>query len=451
MRQAPVDFDPIAYINEPRWRHSSLGLERITMLLDMLGNPQDDFASVHVAGTNGKGSTCAFLSSVLRACGQRTGLFTSPFLERFEERIQVDGCMVSMRDLTSSTLQVKDAAEEVERVLGEHPTEFELMCAVAFVHFASSGCDVAVVECGLGGRLDATNVVSPVLSVITRIGLDHTDVLGGTLAKIAFEKAGIVKRGVPVVSFPQDAEAARVIEERCLELGSPLFVSDFSELLVRGNDASERGHAALSDMARGFSYRGVSYETQLLAAYQPRNAAVAIDAATVLAARHPELGVDELAIRRGIASARWPGRFEVVSTQPLVIVDGAHNPDGAAALALSVEELLDGDGQAATLVIGVLADKDVPNIVAPMLPYASRFVVYAPDNPRALPAEDLAAEVRRQAQAVGREVCVQVASSAAQAIRCAVKEEGPEGFVVAFGTLYSIGSMKRELATRPWE
>ncbi len=455
-------FDPVAYINEPRWRHSSLGLERIGLLLKELGDPQGRFLSVHVAGTNGKGSTCAYLSSILRKAGLRTGLFTSPYIEHFEERIQVDGRMVSRPDLLQATLEVRDAAAKVEQALGEHPTEFELMCAVAFVHFAETACDVVVVECGLGGRLDATNVVTPALCAIARIGMDHTDVLGGTLAKVAFEKAGIVKRGVPTVSWPQEPEAMDVIRRRCEEEGSRLAVSDFAQLAV---DPLVPGAAR-----REFSYRGVAYTTGLLASYQPMNAALAIDAAHALGDACPQLGVTGDAIGEGVAAALWPGRFEAVGRSPLVVVDGAHNPQGAEALASSLDELLAardaagkacddaaaaGGGAAArrlpTLVAGVLADKDVGNIVAPMLPYAARFVVYAPDNPRALPAEALAEEVRRQAHAAGRDVRVDVAPSAAQALRRAVSEEGPEGFVVAFGTLYSIGSMKRALATRPSE
>lgn len=432
-------FDPVAYINEPRWRHSSLGLERITLLLEKLGRPQDAFLSVHVAGTNGKGSTSAYLSSILRASNLRTGLFTSPFIERFEERIQVDGEVIPAEELLDATLAVRDAADEVEQEMGEHPTEFELMCAVAFVHFARRGCDVAVVECGLGGRLDATNVVSPAVCVVTRIGMDHTDVLGDTLSAIAAEKAGIIKEGVPVVSWPQQDEAASVIRERCNDMGCELVESDFSRLEVAPL-------GSLSDR-RSLDYRGIRYETKLLGAYQPTNAAVAIDAARVLSARRPEFGITQDAIARGVADAVWPGRFEVVATSPLVVVDGAHNPQGAEALAESMRELVDvRPGRRPTLVVGVLADKDYPAIVAPMLPYARRIVAYTPDNPRALDASALAREAASQAEKAGMDVEVAVAESAGEAMSLAVEKEGPEGMVVAFGTLYSIGAVKQALA-----
>lgn len=432
-------FDPVAYINEPRWRHSSLGLDRITLLLEKLGRPQDRFLAVHVAGTNGKGSTSAYLSSILRASNLRTGLFTSPYIERFEERIQVDGEVIPADELLDATLAVKEAADEVEREAGEHPTEFELMCAVAFVHFARCGCDVAVVECGLGGRLDATNVVSPAVCVVTRIGMDHTDVLGDTLSAIAAEKAGIIKKGVPVVSWPQQGEAAAVIRGRCSDMGCELVECDFSRLRV---DSLESVSGP-----RTFEYEERAYATGLLGAYQPTNAAVAIDAARVLAARRPGLGITQDAIRKGVADAVWPGRFEAVATSPLVVVDGAHNPQGAEALAESLRELLDvRPGALPTLVVGVLADKDYPAIVAPMLPYAGRLVAYTPDNPRALDASALAREVASQAQQAGMDVEVAVAESAAEAVSLAVEKEGPEGMVVAFGTLYSIGAIKQALA-----
>lgn len=457
-------FDPVAYINEPRWRHSSLGLERISLLLRKLGDPQRDFRVVHVAGTNGKGSTCAFLDAILRAAGLTVGLFTSPYIERFEERIRVNGADIAPDALLAATMLVRDAAAEVECATGEHPTEFELMFAVACVHFARAGCDIAVIEVGLGGRLDATNVVAPELAVITRIGLDHTDILGDTLASIAREKAGIIKEGVSVVTYPQEEDALQVIEERCACLGCPLAIADFAELTVGGIDAQTG--------MRRFSYRGHAFETRLLALYQPENAAVAIDAAQVL-------GMSPEVVRAGIASATWPGRFEVLGHRPLVIVDGSHNPQGAEALASSLQDLMEdtsvpkgaathpsgerasegalsaaegvcldgivpqqpaqpGDGHV-TLVMGVLADKDYPQMIASLLPLAKRFVVYAPDNPRALAADALAEEIVRQSP----EMPVLLADSAAGAVGLALQNEGPEGVVAAFGTLYSIGEVKR--------
>ena len=228
-----MPFDAIEYINTPRWLTSRLGLERIRELLDRLGRPQDRLKFVHVAGTNGKGSTCAFTASILAEAGFKTGLFTSPYVETFHERIRVNGYNISDEDLTAATLRVRECAEAMEAEGGEHPTEFELMTAVALVHFAHVGCDIVVLEVGLGGRLDSTNVIAaPEVAAIVSIALDHTNLLGNTLAEIAHEKAGIVKAGSTVVSWPQEPSAMEVVEDVARRVGDKLVVPDFSMLSV---------------------------------------------------------------------------------------------------------------------------------------------------------------------------------------------------------------------------
>ena len=230
-----MSFAPIAYINEPRWQESRLGLDRIRELLDRLGRPQDRLRFVHVAGTNGKGSTCAYLAAILQTAGLRTGLFTSPYLVAFEERIRVDGVNISLEELTEATLLVKEQAEAMAAETGDHPTEFELMTAVALVQFARRECDIVVLEVGLGGRLDSTNVIdAPEATVVARIGLDHTKLLGSTLAAIAREKAGIVKPGAPVVSWPQEPEAMAEVKRRAAECGCTVATPDFAALEVGG-------------------------------------------------------------------------------------------------------------------------------------------------------------------------------------------------------------------------
>ena len=228
-----MPFDAIEYINTPRWLTSRLGLERIRELLDRLGRPQDRLKFVHVAGTNGKGSTCAFTASILAEAGFKTGLFTSPYVETFHERIRVNGRNISDEDLTAATLRVRECAEAMEAEGGEHPTEFELMTAVALVHFAHVGCDIVVLEVGLGGRLDSTNVIAaPEVAAIVSIALDHTNLLGNTLAEIAHEKAGIVKAGSTVVSWPQEPSAMEVVEDAARRVDDQLVVPDFSLLSV---------------------------------------------------------------------------------------------------------------------------------------------------------------------------------------------------------------------------
>ena len=270
-------FDPVAWINTPRWQASRLGLSRMVDLLERLGRPQDELRFVHVAGTNGKGSVCAYVASVLQAAGYKVGLFTSPFILCFEERIRVNGENITGEELARAVAAVRPAAEAAEAACGDHPTEFELMAAVAFEHFRAVGCDIVVLEVGLGGRLDATNVIeAPEASVICRIGLDHTDLLGDTLAAIAGEKAGIVKARAPVVSWPQESEAMAVIEAVAAERGCELFVPDFGDLSVE-----PLAGAAL----RRFSWKGRGFETRLLGSYQPFNAALALTAVDVLRGR----------------------------------------------------------------------------------------------------------------------------------------------------------------------
>ena len=257
-----MPFDAIEYINTPRWLTSRLGLERIRELLNRLGRPQDRLKFVHVAGTNGKGSTCAFTASILAEAGFKTGLFTSPYVETFHERIRVNGRNISDEDLAAATLRVRECAEAMEAEGGEHPTEFELMTAVALVHFAHVGCDIVVLEVGLGGRLDSTNViVAPEVAAIVSIALDHTNLLGNTLAEIAHEKAGIVKKGSTVVSWPQEPSAMEVVEDAARRVGDKLVVPDFSllsvgkvtrgaALLTRGTALEHEGHAPCSDSPR---------------------------------------------------------------------------------------------------------------------------------------------------------------------------------------------------------
>lgn len=427
-------FDPVAWINTPRWQASRLGLSRMVDLLERLGRPQDELRFVHVAGTNGKGSVCAYLASMLQSAGYKVGLFTSPFILCFEERIRVNGENIRAEELARAVEAVRPAAEAVEADTGDHPTEFELMAAVAFEHFRAVGCDIVVLEVGLGGRLDATNVIdASEVSVICRIGLDHTDLLGDTVAAIAGEKAGIVKAGAPVVSWPQESEAMAVIEAVAAERGCELSVPDFADLNVE-----VLAGAAL----RRFSYRGRPYDTRLLGSYQPYNAALALTAADVLRRRGWDIPED--AAFAGIAAARWPGRFEVVGTSPLAIVDGGHNPQGAEALAASLADLLGEEGRGSVdFALGVLADKDYRAMVRAVAPWARSFSVYAPRSPRALAAEELAACVREIMVEEGRAdaVPVRACAEAAEALRAARAAAGPEGCAVAFGTLYAIADL----------
>lgn len=451
-----MTFDPIAYINEPRWQESRLGLDRIRELLELLGRPQDRLRFVHVAGTNGKGSVCAYLASTMRAAGYRTGLFTSPFIDTFEERIRVDGCNITDDELRDVTLTVRECAETMAGRTGDHPTEFELMTAVAIEHFARRACDVVILEVGLGGRLDSTNVIdAPEVAVIARIGLDHTKLLGNTLADIATEKAGIVKHGAPVVSWPQDPEAMTVIEETARERGATLVVPDFDQLTAgkvdwgvsAGGVASEGGNVPMRMFSLG-RYGGL--KTRLLGSYQPQNAALAVEAVEVL--RHRGWVIDDDAVRTGIVQAEWPGRFEIVENdpgKPLIVADGGHNPQGTRALAESLDDVF--PGRKPVFIIGVLEDKDYPSMLETILPLGTGFVTVEPDNPRALPADKLARAIRWTGQdLLGCTACARpyVARTMADAVQMAREFAGPQGIVCCFGSLYLLAALKQALGAR---
>ena len=437
-------LDPVAYINTPRWQESRYGLERTYALLAKLGNPHEHLKFVHVAGTNGKGSTCAYLAGILQAAGYKVGLFTSPYIERFEERIRVNGQNISEDDLMAVTLDVRDAADAVEVERGEHPTEFELMTGVAFAHFARSGCDIVVCEVGLGGELDSTNVIPrPEVSAICRLGLDHTALLGDTIDQIAQAKAGIIKQGCPVVTYPQPPEALAVIEAKANAMDAPLSVADFGLLEI--GDVST-GIADNVPM-RAFSFGSFGpLRTRLLASYQPYNAAMALEVVRVL--RAGGWGIPDKAVREGVEACTWPGRFEVVRTNPVVIVDGGHNPQGAEALASSLASVF--PGRKAVFAIGLLADKDYPAMLRTLVPYGSAFVCMQPNNPRALAAEDLAQAVREAladtegAQAAA-DALVEVQPDYDAALPHAIELAGPDGMVVASGSLYQVGDVKRVL------
>lgn len=476
-----TSIDPVAWINTPRWQASRLGLDRMVALLEELGRPQDDLRFVHVAGTNGKGSTCAYLASILQAAGYRVGLFTSPFIECFEERIRVNGVNITTEELSRAVAVVRPCAEAVEKRTGDHPTEFELMAAVAFEHFRSSGCDVVVLEVGLGGRLDATNVIeASEVSVIARIGLDHTDLLGDTLTAVAGEKAGIIKPGVPVVSWPQDEEAMAVIQRVCAEHACALMTPDFVSLHVEplewgkreevsggvdevakpmqavdesfsptmhespslaSNEASALSTAPLG--LRRFSYQGAEFMTRLLGSYQPANAALALETARVLVERGWDIPAD--AQFAGVAAAQWPGRFEVVASDPLTIIDGGHNPQGAQALAASLADALGEEGLGSvTFVMGVLADKDYGAMATAVAPWARRVVTYTPESPRALPGGELAAYLQEACELEATATSAP-AEAMAQA-RALVASEAGAGVVVAFGTLYAISGLRNGLS-----
>ncbi len=366
--------EALEYIHGISWTFCKPGLERISELCGKLGNPQNSLRFIHIAGTNGKGSTASMLSEVLRAAGYKVGLYTSPYIYRFNERMRVDG-----RDIPDAALaEITEYVRPIADAMADRPTEFELITAIAFEYFRREGCDVVVLEAGMGGRLDSTNIIRyPLLSVITGIALDHTAYLGDTVEKIAAEKAGIIKDGAPILYGGEDVAAEAVIAAAASERGSDFYKPDYSRLSVSHSDLS----------GTVFDYkekRGL--KIKLLGSYQPRNASLVTEACDLLCRRG--LSISEDALRGGLARAEWRARFEIIHTGPTVIFDGAHNPQGIDAAADSVKRYF-GDKKIVVLT-GVLRDKDYRYIAKRLSEISERAFTITPDNPRALTAEEYA-------------------------------------------------------------
>ncbi len=367
--------ETLDYIHSVTWKGSRPGLERITELLEKLNNPQDGLKFIHIAGTNGKGSTSAMLESVLRAVGYRTGLFVSPYIKHFNERICVSGKPISNEDLAAVTSLVRPFAD----AMADAPTEFELITAIGLVHFLREKCDVVVLETGMGGRLDSTNVIkTPLCSVITGIAMDHTAFLGDTVEKIAVEKAGIIKDGCPVVWGGHDKAARAVIESHAAAHGSRFIAAEDTPMTVR----EMTFNGTLADYGEHAGVR-----IPLLGTYQPQNLATVLSVLDAL--RADGMDISERAVYAGLATVRWRGRFEKLCDTPLIFSDGAHNPEGIAAAAKGIAHYF--EGRRVALISGVMADKDYTDMVRTLAPLTERVFTLTPDNPRSLPATEYAA------------------------------------------------------------
>ena len=467
--------EAIDYINAHTWSQWKLGLSRTEELLRLLGAPQKELRFVHVAGSNGKGSTCAMVERILREAGYVTGFYPSPYIEDFRERIQVCGEYITEEALCRITARVKELADSME----DHPTQFELITAIGMVYFAEKKCDLVVLEVGLGGIYDSTNVIdAPEVAVITNIGLEHTEYLGNTLGEIASNKCGIIKTGADVVCYENVPEVMEVVRRVCAEKGCPLHIARYGRILpieksLEGqvfrflsekSDAQEQDETRFAGEqpgpegcgAEALVESGVTRRTDseiasmeplrlgLLGEYQLHNAATALTIVEALRGRGWKIGQE--AVSRGLARVQWPARFEVLSRHPLFILDGGHNPQCAQALAESLGEYLPAyppaHEQKAVFLMGMLADKDYRAVIDIISPFAAGFVCLTPDSPRALTAAELAAELRN------RGFRAQPCQSAPEGIEAAFRmAEGTDGIgkspaVVAFGSLYMAGDVR---------
>jgi dihydrofolate synthase/folylpolyglutamate synthase len=402
-----------------------LGLATIRRMLAGLGNPHRCYKTIHIAGTNGKGSVASSLASVLLCSGFRVGLYTSPHLVRFNERIQVNGEPITDDDIVRLYRRVRKALPG-----GREPTFFEFTTAMAFDEFARRRVDWAVIETGMGGRMDATNVITPELAIITNISLEHREYLGATIPAIAFEKAGIVKHRRPVVTGIRQASAFTVLQEAAQEKSAPVY--------RLGRDFSFRRRGT-----GGFAYRGIHHvwpdmATGLQGDYQLGNAALVLAACELLQKRAPRLSLESM--RTGLLATRWPGRLEIVSEKPLVMLDGAHNLDAAKQLARHLRTYF--KGRDVTLVVGILDDKPYAAMLKLLLPLAARAILTQAKINRALPAEKI--------QTVAKTLVsdVRIIRDVGEALHYAVRTAGPESLTLVAGSLYVVGEAKAALEKR---
>ncbi len=423
--------DTIDYLFALQKQGIKLALSNSVTLMALMGDPHRKFRSVHVAGTNGKGSTSSFIASMLQAAGYRVGLYTSPHLVSFTERIRINNAPITEARVVELAGRVRDVARSV-KCRGDTavfiPTFFEVATAMAFTCFAEEGVDFAVIEVGMGGRLDSTNVITPLVSVITNIELEHTEFLGTTLTQIAGEKAGIIKQGIPVVTGATQPEVIKVIERKCAAQKAAVYrlLRDFMpiSLVVRNEQV--------------FDYRGIrsSYEKiriNMLGRYQVDNACLALAAMECLGAAG--VIVDDISLRRGLEQALWEGRLELVARKPDIYLDGAHNPASARKLAVTVREMKPAYKRT-VLVIGILGDKDYRGIIAELAPLADHVVVTKPQYSRAMDAEALASEVRKLHGSV------ETAETVGEAMALVGASLSSDDLVLITGSLYVVGDAR---------
>lgn len=403
--------EAIDYLAFTSKRGSCLGLSRITQLLERLGNPHKNVKFIHVTGTNGKGSVTKMLSCILDAQGYKTGLFSSPFVTRVNESIQLDGGEISDSEFAELIGNIMPVAEAMD----EPPTEFEITTAAAFEYFSKKNCDVAVIECGLGGDMDSTNVIeAPLLSVITNVEADHSAFLGDTIAEIAAHKAGIIKKGCPVLFGGNSMEALEVISEKAIN--SKIFTVDYSRL----------SNISCTLSGSTFNFGEQNFSLSMLGIYQPYNAAIAISAVEIL--RKNGLDISNKAVYEGLKSARLNGRFELIKENPIVIFDGSHNPHGVNAAIESITNYFDGK---VVLLMGVMADKEYPEMVKTLSEVAAKAFTVKPKNPRALDSILLADEFIRNG--VDAEFSTELSAEVEKALTYAEKHQLP---LIALGSLY---------------
>ena len=410
------------------------GLERIQTLCDKLGNPEQKLSVIHVAGTNGKGSSVAMLSSILQAAGYRVGTYTSPHLERYNERFLINGQEIANDDFAKEITLMKKICEELRAEGKDVPTLFEIVTGAAFHYFAAQEVDILILEVGLGGKYDATNIVSsPLLSLIMSISIDHTDFLGNSIEKIAAEKAGIIKKNCPVVLYSQSKMVYNIMWTKAQELNSPFYCAENAEVHISSQTLEGTVFSVKTDLLDM-----ADLELSLLGSYQINNCIAVLEACAVL--RKNGVSISDDALRTGLKNACWAGRMEICGRSPLVILDGAHNADGIFQLANSVETYF--NNKKVTLILGVLGDKEYEKMAEYILPHANAAILKEPHSERKLDVFSLARSISNHDGMIYTEKEIEDAFEKAVSITPA------DGIILCCGSLYMIGAMRTYIKSK---
>ena len=420
--------EAMKYITEVGNFGSNYGLERTHKLLEYLGNPEKELKFIHIAGTNGKGSTTSMITEILMGEGYKVGMYTSPFIEEFEERIQINRNNIPKETLAALMDEVKLSVDKVIEDGYNHPTEFEIITVLMLLYFKRENIDFGVIEVGLGGTLDSTNVITPILQVITSISFDHTNLLGNTLEEIAREKAGIIKKGIPTVIYPQQEEALNVIKNKCFEMDSELYIANSDNLKFESVVNDDKPYQLLKYNDE------IDILLPLLGEHQIINLSVAMKTIEVLNNRNiTDISIDN--ITKSIKSVIWKGRLEVLSNNPYVVIDGAHNIQGIQTLSKNIKKYFEYDNL--YLILGILADKDVEEMIKVITPMAKKVYAVTPNSIRAELAEDLKKEIIKY-----NENC-QAYDDYKEAYLTALNDADENDLILASGSLYMVGDMRK--------
>ncbi|MDO5515908.1 MAG: folylpolyglutamate synthase/dihydrofolate synthase family protein [Clostridium sp.] len=427
--------EAMKYISSVGRFGSNYGLKRTFRLLEILGNPDKKIKLIHVAGTNGKGSTTAMITKVLCSMGYKVGMYTSPYIEEFEERIQINGQNISRDKFVSLLLEVKEAVEKVIEEGYDHPTEFEILTALMFLYFYRENVDYGVVEVGLGGTLDSTNVLTPIVSVITSISYDHMNILGDTIEEIAEQKAGIIKENIPVVVYPSEKNIQDVIVKKADEMNSKIrLVQKNSVKILSINRDEIYQEIEVNTMKNDYIVK-----LPLLGEHQMLNLAVALNAIEVVFEEENDK-LDINVVEKSLENVEWKGRLEVLNKKPLIVIDGAHNIDGIKSLARNVEKYF--KYKRLILILGILADKQVDEMIEAITPLAEKVYAVTPHSDRAELSEDLKEKIVRYNKNV---TAVDDYTKAAES---AIDEAEDDDLILISGSLYMIGDMRKILVRK---